>query len=96
MNWGCRVCAASPHFYFKGSLLLLIHVDDPLVAGTGVDIEWIFRELGQRMKFNPGPHLEIGKLVKYLGKLYTMREHGFEIRHCDTFLDRIVFGTGWT
>ena len=54
----------------------------------------IFRELGQRMKFKPGPHLEIGKPVKYLGKLCTMTEHGFEIRHCDTFLDRIVFELG--
>ena len=81
-------------FYFKGSLLFLVHVDDPLVAGTDEDIEWIFRELEQRMKFKPGPRLEIGKPVKYLGKMYTMTEHGFEIRHCDTFLDIIVFELG--
>ena len=46
------------------------------------------------MKFKPGPRLEIGKPVKHLGKMYTMTEHGFEIRHCDTFLDRIVFELG--
>ena len=91
---GMQSLRSEPTFYFKGSLLLLVHVDDPLVAGTDEDIEWIFRELGQRMKFKPGPHLEIGKPVKYLGKLYTMTEHGFEIRHCDTFLDRIVFELG--
>ena len=37
---------SEPTFYFKGSLLLLVHVDDPPVAGTDEDIEWIFRELG--------------------------------------------------
>ena len=91
---GMQNLRSEPTFYFKGSLLLLVHVDDPLVAGTDEDIEWIFRELGQRMKFNPGPHFEIVKPVKYLGKLYTMTEHGFEIRHCDTFLERIVFELG--
>ena len=85
---------SEPTFYFKGSLLFLVHVDDPHVAGTDEDIEWIFRELEQRMKFKPGTRLEIGKPVKYLGKMYTMTEHGFEIRHCDTFLDRIVFELG--
>ena len=57
--------------------MFLVHVDDPLVAGTDEDIEWIFRELEQRMKFKPGPRLEIGKPVKYLGKMYTMTEPRF-------------------
>ena len=91
---GMQSLRSEPTFYFKSSLSFLVHVDDPLVAGTDEDIEWIFRELGQRMKFMPGPRLEIGKPVKYLGKMYTMTEHGFKIRHCDTFLDRIVFDLG--
>ena len=74
---GMQSLRSEPTFYFKGSLLFLVHVDDPLVAGTDEDIECIFRELEQRMKFKPGPRLEIGKPVKYLGKMYTMTEHGF-------------------
>ena len=70
---------SEPTFYFKGSLLFLVHVDDPLVASTDEDIEWICRELGQRTIFKAGPRLEIGKPVKYLGKMCTMTEHGFEI-----------------
>ena len=91
---GMQSLRSEPTFYFKGSLLFLVHVDDPLVAGTDEDIEWIFRELGQRMKFKPGPRLEIGKSVKYLGKMYTMTEHGFGTRRCDTFLGRIVLELG--
>ena len=39
---GMQSLRSEPTFYFKGSLLLLIHVDDPLVAGTDEDIELIF------------------------------------------------------
>ena len=48
---GMQSLRSEPTFYFKGSPLFLV----PLVAGTDEDIEWIFRELGQRMKFKPGP-----------------------------------------
>ena len=42
MNWGMQSLRSEPTFCFKGSLLLLVHVDDPLVAGTDEDIEWDF------------------------------------------------------
>ena len=41
---GMQSLRSEPTFYFKDSLLFLVHVDDPLVAGTDEDIEWIFRE----------------------------------------------------
>ena len=41
---GMQSLRSEPTFYFKGSLLLLVHVDDPLVAGTDEDIEWIFSD----------------------------------------------------
>ena len=88
---GLRSLVGEPSIFYKKSLRVLCHVDDPVVTGTEEEVEWLCANLAKDMKFNPDKNL--GEAVqRYLGREYRKdcRTRGgtsaIFIKHTSTYI----------
>lgn len=78
-------------FRGKGYLRVVIHVDDPIACGSGLELDTFWTELAKHVLIRPCGKLEKDEVVTYLGREYrrveTDTDIGFSVRHSQKYLD---------
>ena len=93
-NLGMVNLKSEPTFYQKGTLNMLVHVDGLVVAGPEHEVNWLFGVSQKVMRFNRGPVLNLGKVVKFLGKEYTRTHMGFTVKHSRKYFSGMLEDAG--
>jgi hypothetical protein len=87
---GFRQCIVCPTLLIHDSrkLLVVVHVDDPLVGGPAAEVQKLFAELGQWLTVKETG--DIGEATQFLGNIYTRSRRGFTEEATPTYIDSIV------
>ena len=87
---GFRQCIVCPTLLIHDSrkLLVVVHVDDPLVGGPADEVQKLFEELSQWLTVKETG--DIKEATQFLGSIYTRSRRGFTEEATPTYIDSIV------
>ena len=87
---GFRQCIVCPTLLIHDSrkLLVVVHVDDPLVGGPADEVHLLFEELSQWLTVKETG--DIKEATQFLGSIYTRSRRGFTEEATPTYIDSIV------